>query len=151
MKKGIMILAAAGVLGITVTVAAATARQASDFRDRRASFIARHIAADLSLTDDQKAQIKTILVTERPAIQALLHRIEQQNDQLHSKPYDEAFVRSVAQQEAENVAEAIVEREKIRGEIMTVLTPDQQKKITQISSEVRSVIDDRVSQLGDGL
>ena len=150
MRKALMALVAVGVLAATVA-GAQVARTAGVFEGRR-GFLARHIADDLNLTDDQRAQIKTILVNERPTIQNLLQKIQQQNELMHSKTaYDEAFVRSAAQQQAANLADAIVEREKIRSEILAVLNPDQQQKLNQISSEVRSAIADRINHLGDGL
>jgi len=57
----------------------------------------------------------------------------------------------MVQQESATVADAIVEREKIGGEILAVLTPDQQQKLTQIGSEMRSAIDDHLAHLGNGL
>jgi Spy/CpxP family protein refolding chaperone len=60
-------------------------------------------------------------------------------------------VRSVAQQETANATEALVEREKIRAEIMDVLTPAQQQSFTQMSDEWRSFVEDRLSHIGDQL
>ena len=152
MKKTLMALAAVGTLAV-VMVGALSVHAAGPFEGgMRRGFLARHIADDLNLTDDQKAQIKTILVNERPMIQALRQQIEQENEQLHSKTtYDDTFVHSVAQQESATLANAIVEREKIRSEIFAVLTPDQQQKLAQIGSEVRAAVDDRLAHLGDGL
>jgi len=60
-------------------------------------------------------------------------------------------VRGVAQQESGTLADAIVEREKIRSEIFAVLTPDQQQKVEQMGTEVRAAVDDRIAHLGDAL
>ena len=154
MKKTLMIFAAVGTLAVVIVGAGAVhaAQTGAPFQRMRAGFLARHIADDLNLTPDQKAQIKTILTNERPTIQALRQQIEQDNEQMHAKAtYDDAFVHSMAQQESATLANAIVEREKIRSEIFAVLTPDQQQKLTQIGSEVRATVDDRIAHLGDGL
>jgi len=154
MKKTLMIFAAVGTLAVVIAGAGAVhaAQAGAPFQRMRAGFLARHIADDLNLTDDQRAQIKTILTDERPTIQALRQQIEQDNEQMHAKTtYDDAFVHSMAQQESATLANAIVEREKIRSEIFAVLTPDQQQKLTQIGSEVRATVDDRIAHLGDGL
>ena len=151
MKKTLMVFAAVGTL-VVLLVGAHAVHAAAPFERMRAGFLARHIMDDLNLTPDQKAQIKTILTNERPTIQALRQQIEQDNEQLHSKTtYDDAFVHSMAQQESATLADAIVEREKIRSEIFAVLTPDQQQKLTQIGSEVRATVNDRLAHLGDGL
>jgi len=151
MKKTLMVFAAIGTL-VVLLVGAHAVRAAAPFERMRGGFLMRHIADDLNLTPDQKAQINTILTNERPTIQALRQQIEQDNEQLHAKTaYDDAFVHSMAQQESAILADAIVEREKIRSEIFAVLTPDQQQKLTQIGSEVRATVDDRLAHLGDGL
>ncbi|MGA9938246.1 MAG: Spy/CpxP family protein refolding chaperone [Candidatus Acidiferrales bacterium] len=151
MKKTLMAFAAVGTLAVVI-VGAHAVHAAGPLEGMRSRFLVKHIEDDLNLTDDQKAQIKTILTDERPTIQSLRQQIEQDNQQLHSKTtYDDAFVRSMAQQESATVADAIVEREKIRSEIFAVLTPDQQQKLTQIGSEVRAAVDDRIAHLGDGL
>lgn len=152
MKKTLIAFAAVGTLVVAIAGAHAVHAAGPFDGGMRRGFLARHIADDLNLTVDQKAQIKTILVDERPAIQALRQQIEQDNEQLHSKStYDDAFVHSMAQQESVTLANAIVEREKIRGEIFAVLTPDQQQKVEQLGSEVRAAVDDRLAHLGDGL
>ena len=153
MKKALIAIVAAGALVMTFAVAAVHAAGKSEgFQTRRAQFLARHIADDLNLTDDQRAQIKEILVNERPTIQALAQKIVDQNEQMHSRTtYDDAFVHAAAQQQAANLADAIVEREKIRARILAILNADQQQKLNQISAEVRAVVEDRVAHLGDGL
>jgi len=60
-------------------------------------------------------------------------------------------VRSVAQEQAANITDAIVEKEKIRSEIFAVLTPRQQQRLNQISDDWRDAMRDRLETLGDGL
>jgi periplasmic protein CpxP/Spy len=151
MTKSLVVLVAAGALTLGA-VGAGVVHAAGPLGHMRAGFLARHIMDDLNLTTDQKAQIKTILVNERPTIQQLRQQIEADNEQLHSKStFDESFVRGVAQQESGTLADAIVEREKIRSEIFAVLTPDQQQKVEQLGTEVRAAVDDRIAHLGDAL
>ena len=151
MKKSLIALVAVGAF-LVGALGSGVVHAAGEFQTMRGGFLARHIADDLNLTGDQRAQIKTILTGERPTIQALVQKIQQDNEQLHSKTaYDDAFVRSMAQQESTTLADAIVEREKIRSEIFAVLTADQQQKLNQISSEVRATVEDRLAHLGDGL
>lgn len=152
MKKTVAIFV--GVAALLAVVIAGAAAQATGTwtQGRRSHFLVRHFIHDLNLTDDQRAQIKTILQDERPAIEAIAEKIEAGNRQLRSKPaFDEAFVRSVAQQQAANITDAIVEREKIRSEIFAVLNPDQQKKLDEISQDWRAAVRDRLATLGDEL
>jgi protein CpxP len=151
-KKTIAIVAVIGALILGVFASTATHASTRWVQQQRTHFLAQHIARDLNLTDEQRTQIKSILETERPAIQSLVHKFEQQNDQLHTKTtFDEAYVRSVAQQDQVNYADALVEREKIRSEIFAILTPDQQTKVNQMTTEFRTALEDRLANLGDGL
>jgi Spy/CpxP family protein refolding chaperone len=105
-----------------------------------------------NLTDSQQQSIRTILQNERPTIQALALRFEQQNEQLRSKStFDEAFVRSVAQQQSSNFTDAIVEKEKVRSEIFQVLTSAQQRKANEMTSDFRAAMKDRLATLGEPL
>jgi len=151
MKK-IIIAVAAVALSLAVFGTAA-AQQTENWRQqRRQGFIGRHIARDLNLTDAQKASIKTILQYEKPAIESLASQLMDENAQLRSKTtFDEAFVRSVAQQRNATLADALVEREKVRAEIFAVLTPAQQQKANQLADEFRSALQDRIATLGDQL
>jgi len=152
MKKSLIIFLALGVVTVGALSVSTARGSARWLQQQRSHFIAQHIAHDLNLTDDQKSQIKTILTNERPTIQSLMKKFDQQNDQLRSKQsFDESYVRSVAQQQSSTYADAIVEREKIRAQIMQLLTPDQQQKLSTLSTEFRSAIEDRLSNLGDGL
>ncbi len=152
--KGKTIAITAVIAGLILAAFASTATHASTrwLQQRRSHFLAQHIANDLNLTDDQRTKIKGVLETERPAIQSLVHKFEQQNDQLHSKSsFDETYVRSVAQQQSGTYADALVEREKVRSEIFAILTPDQQNKLNQLTTEFRTALEDRLANLGDGL
>jgi Spy/CpxP family protein refolding chaperone len=80
------------------------------------------------------------------------HKAQQQESQLRSRDsFDESFVRSVAQQNAANMADALVEKERVRAEIFAVLTPEQRQKFDRIASELRVEIAARVANLGSQL
>ena len=151
MKKIAIVIMVAG-LSLAV-LGKAAGRQTSNWqRTTRARFVAQHIMNDLNLTDGQKASIKAILEKEKPTIQLLAAQMLQANEQLRSKTtFDEAFVRSVAQQRNATLTEALVEKEKVRAQIFAVLTPAQQQKANQIADEVRAMIQDRIVTLGDQL
>jgi len=150
--KKLAIIAVIGGLGLATVASKAAHASTRWMQQQRTHFLAQHIANDLNLSDEQRTQIKTILQTERPAIQTLVHKFEAQNDQLHAKgSFDEAYVRSVAQQQSASYADALVEREKVRSEIMAVLNPDQQQKLKQLTTEFRTALENRLTTLGDGL
>jgi len=152
MKKGWIIAAFTALLALSVLVPAVAQQRGGWLQKRRTNFFVQHIVNDLDLSNGQRAQIKTILQTEQPKVQALLKMSQQANQQLRSKgSFDEDFVRSIAQQQAGNMTEAIVEREKIRAQIMAVLAPNQQQKFNELASEFRTAIEDRIATLGDEL
>lgn len=152
MKKSLVIAALVGALAISVLLPAVAQQRSGWLQKRRGNLFVQHIVNDLNLTTDQRAQIKTILQRERPAIVAILQKSEKANAQLRAQgSFNETYVRSIAQQEAGNMAEGIVEREKIRAEVLGVLTPEQQRKFDQLAGEFRSAVQDRITNLGDQL
>jgi len=153
MKKGLIALLAVAALGTAVAAAAVRGPACHAWmQQQRSGFMARRLARDLDLTDAQRESIRTILQNERPAIQSLALRFEQQNERLRTKStFDEAFVRSVAQQQSANFTDAIVEKEKIRGEIFQLLTPAQQQKANAMASDFHAAMADRLATLGDSL
>jgi Spy/CpxP family protein refolding chaperone len=152
MRKGLITLLAVAALGTAVAAAAHGPACHAWLQERHSGFVGRRLARELDLTDAQRESIRTILQNERPTIQALAARFEQQNEQLRSKnTFDEAFVRSLAQAQSANFTDAVVEKEKIRGEIFQVLTPAQQQKADQMVSDFHAAMKDRLATLGDSL
>jgi periplasmic protein CpxP/Spy len=98
-----------------------------------------HFFADkLDLTDQQRAELKSIMQKERPAVRPLMqqsHAIEQQLHQYAEGAYDEAKVRTLANQKAQIEAELTVQRTRIHNELFQVLTPDQQAKAKELEAQ----------------
>ena len=152
MKKGLLISALAVAVALTILVPTIAQQRSGWLQKRRGNLFVQHIVNELNLTADQRAQIKAILQRERPAIVAILQKSEQQNSKLRSREsFDEAFVRSVAQQQAANVADGIVERERIRAQILAVLTTEQQQKFNRLADDFRISVQERIENLSDQL
>lgn len=146
--------ATALALGLTLAALLPAAAQQGRawMQARRGNMITQHLVRELNLSSTQRAQIKTILTHEQPAIQQMVANAEQANTQLRSKStFDEAFVRGVAAQQVQNMTDALVEREKIRAEIMAVLDPSQQQTFNQMTSELRAAFEHHLSSLGNQL
>jgi Spy/CpxP family protein refolding chaperone len=81
----------------------------------------QRLGAQLELTLDQKTQIKGILETERPKLQPLIlqtvasHKAIIQTTQ--NGEFDEAQVRTLAAQQAQNLAALIVEKVLVKTQI----------------------------------
>lgn len=95
-------------------------------------------AEKLDLTDQQKAEFKSIMQKERPTVHPLMQQsraLEQQLHQYAEGTYDEAKVRTLANQKAQIEAELTVQRTRIHNELFQVLTPDQQAKAKELEAQ----------------
>jgi len=90
----------------------------------------------LDLTDAQQAQMKDIMTKEKPAMKPLMQQMFQahkaMDDLLASGPFDEAKVRALAGQQAQNFTEMTVQKARIDSEMLQVLTADQKTKLASI-------------------
>jgi Spy/CpxP family protein refolding chaperone len=94
-------------------------------------------AKALNLTDDQKAQMKTIMQKEHPSMKPLFqqqHQIDQQLRQYVEGPYDEAKVRALAAQKSQIETELTVAQTRIHNQMYQLLTPDQQSKMKEMEA-----------------
>ncbi len=94
-------------------------------------------AKQLNLTDDQKAQMKTIMQKEHPTMKPLFqqqHQINRQLRQYVEGPFDEAKVRTLATQKAQLEVEMTVAQTHLHNELYQLLTADQQTKLKQMEA-----------------
>jgi Spy/CpxP family protein refolding chaperone len=91
----------------------------------------------LNLTDEQKAQMKSIMQKEHPAMKPLFqqqHQIDQQLHQYAEGNFDAAKVQALATQKAQVQAQLTVAETRIHNELYQVLTPDQQTQLKQMEA-----------------
>lgn len=150
MKKRTLILVCALVLVATTALAGRQAwAQVSDFqtalqveqafvsgfpgRAQGPQRLLQRLGRYLELTEAQKAQIKTILETERPKVQPLVMQAVASHKAITGATADgqfnEAQVRLLAAQQGQNVAALIVEKERVKTQLYQVLTPAQREKL----------------------
>jgi periplasmic protein CpxP/Spy len=89
-------------------------------------------AKSLNLTDEQKAQMKTVMQKEHPAMQPLFQQERQIDQQLRTYvtgTYDEAKVRALATQKAQIDVERTVAQTRVHNQLYQLLTADQQAKL----------------------
>jgi Spy/CpxP family protein refolding chaperone len=92
----------------------------------------------LNLTDDQKAQMKSIWQKEQPTMKPLFQQsrqIEQQMHQYAEGTYDEAKVRTLATQKAQVEAEIAVQRTQIHNQMYQLLTADQKAQLKELEAQ----------------
>ena len=103
--------------------------------------IVDHIAAELSLNETQKGQIKTLLEAGHNTMGSLQQKIDEAHKQLElataNGQFDEAQVRALATQQAQLMAEKIVEHERTKSKIISLLTPEQRAKALEMHKRHR--------------
>jgi Spy/CpxP family protein refolding chaperone len=131
-----------GTLALTAALAAAPLlAQPGPGRGGRMGGMLRHALASLDLTQDQKDKIHAVLDAERPAMQALREQMRTDAKALRatadssSDPatVGKAFLKVKADREAMKA-----ERQKIRTQIESYLTPEQKSKLDGFLSAVRA-------------
>ena len=133
MKKKVWI-----VTGIVLAVAGAlfAAQEGMHRMHHPGIGIVRHVMSDLNVTTDQKAQLRQILAKERVQLEPLLGQVMQAHRKLEAQTangaFDETAVRNAVAGQTQNITELIVAKERIKSEVMAVLTPDQRAKLQQM-------------------
>jgi len=89
----------------------------------------------LDLTEAQQAQAKQILDKERPTVQPLIAELAETYKKMRAieeaSTFDEAAARTLAAQRAQTMTELIVQKARIKSELMAVLTADQKAKLAK--------------------
>lgn len=99
------------------------------------------LAVALDFTDEQKAQVKKIVLANREKMKALRQQMHDAQQQLHemmeSDRFDEVAFRAQAEKAAATRINLMVDRVKTRHAIFAVMTAEQQekaKKLKQVMS-----------------
>jgi protein CpxP len=97
-----------------------------------------HMLKQLDLTSDQQGQVKAIWQKEKPSMQPLTQQMRQNHEAMKALeaagPFDEAKVTALATQGSQTMIQLQVEHERVKSEIMAILTPDQKAKLAQIEA-----------------
>jgi Spy/CpxP family protein refolding chaperone len=95
----------------------------------------------LQLTDDQKAQLQTIFADGRGPVRALYRHWREKQTALRqaarTEPFDEALVRSQAQEVANLQAEMMVARAQLVNKVLSILTDEQKAKLDSLRDQAR--------------
>jgi len=138
-------------LALIVTVGAVTALEAYNHAGgANGMMFGRHmgwIARKLDLSDAQKTQIQGIIQSEQPNFAPLVKQLAANHEQMlvatRGGSFDETQVRTLANQQAQTLAELMVVRERVISKVYnTVLTADQKTK----ADALRQHMLDRMSQ-----
>jgi Spy/CpxP family protein refolding chaperone len=95
-----------------------------------------HIARELNLTDAQKEQVKAIIDAQGAAEEARHVKLEDLHKQIEAATangqFDEAQVRALANQQAQLMADSMVEHIRAHSKIYALLTAEQRAKADQL-------------------
>jgi Spy/CpxP family protein refolding chaperone len=118
--------------GLTATVWAQGQQRGFD---SHSGWMLKHMSKELSLTPAQETQIKNILSDERtrtkPLRQKLRHNEQAQVVKVDGS-FDDTQVRAFANDQAQIMRDLIIENERTKSQIYSVLTPDQRQKALQL-------------------
>ncbi len=136
-RKIVGIAVAVLVLAVGATVALA-AHERNEWQKDPVGHMVRHMAHRLDLTDAQQTQVRQIIEAERPNFQPLVQQMlagRQQMMAAEKDGFDEAKVRAVANQQAQNIAAMIVIKERVQNKVYQILTPEQRIKFDQMRQQ----------------
>ena len=95
-----------------------------------------HMAQVLGLSEDQKTQIKALMDGVQAAEEARHQKMEELHKQLEAATangqFDETKVREIENQQAQIHAEQIVEHERMKAKVFSLLTPEQRIKAEEM-------------------
>ncbi len=112
------------------------------------------MAKQLNLTDAQKAQIKTIMQSQRTTMRPLMLQMAQNREAMLTATsggaFDQAKVQAIATQQAQLISQMTVLKEQLRSQIYnTVLTPDQKAKADQMRQNQLTRMNERLQKLSE--
>jgi Spy/CpxP family protein refolding chaperone len=138
---------------LLVTATAALSASAQDSVTPPAnSRVIHRVEARLGLSAEQVAQVKVVLQQERPALESIHVQLAAEHAELAKlTSVDPMQTQAIVARYASANTSAVVERQKLRVELMAILTPAQQQKLEQMRARFGAVVDERLETLGDNL
>jgi Spy/CpxP family protein refolding chaperone len=121
--------------GLTATVFAQGPQRGFGQRN---GWMLKHMTRELNLTEAQQTQIKGILADARTRTKPLIEQLRQ-NEQAQNAAingnFDETQARAFAGKQAQIMSDLIVEKQKTKSQIYSVLTSDQRQKALQLMQQ----------------
>ncbi len=113
-----------------------------------------YLARELNLTDAQKAQIKTLMQSQRTTMRPLMLQMAQNREAMITATtggaFDQAKVQALANQQAQLMSQMIVQKASLHSQIYnTILTADQKAKADQLRQQQLTRIQNHVQKLSE--
>jgi protein CpxP len=142
MKLKHVVIGSAAILAVVAAVAVGETQVAKRHAWGIGGPFGHHLmglAWKLDLNDAQRQQVKSLIAAERPTLQPLIQQLATAHQQMvaasTSGQFDEAKVRSIAQQQSQNIVELIVARQRLQSKFYELLTPEQRTKFDQLQQQ----------------
>ncbi len=138
MKKKILAFAgiAALLVGATVFALAQHPGMGEKMRGHEPGDMVEHISRELNLTDAQKAQVKALLDAQQATEEARHTKLEEIHKQIEAATangqFDENTVRNLASQQAQLMADQMVDHLRLHSKMYGLLTAEQKVKADQM-------------------
>ncbi len=135
MKK-ILVLAGIAALLISATVFALAQHQGEKMRGYGPGDMVEHISRELSLTDAQKAQVKTLFEAQQATEEQRHTKLDDLRKQIDAATangqFDENTVRNLASQQSQLMTDQMVDHLRLHSQIYALLTSEQKTKADQM-------------------
>src|SRR5690349_13949698 len=121
--------------GLTASVFAQAPQRGFGHRN---GWMLKHMTRELNLTEAQQAQIKGILADSQAKtnpLQQQLRQNEQAENAAVNGNFDETQARAFANKQAQIMSDLMVEKQRTKSQIYSVLTPDQRQKALQLMQQ----------------
>lgn len=142
MRNRILVIAgiAALVIGATVFALAHGLQEKGErMRGGGPQDMVEHISRELNLTDAQKEQVKTILEAQRATEEERHTKLDDIRKQIDAATangqFDEAQVRPLANQQAQLMADEMVDHLRMHAKLYSLLTAEQRTKADQMMKQ----------------
>ncbi len=138
------------VFSLTIILSGAPAMQAGAFgsHSHGGGMCPLKMLTALDLTDDQKAEVRNILIKyreEQKEIRDRLHKARAEvAEVIHAEPFNEVNIREAIRQISPMMEDMMVLKAKIMAELKTLLNPDQLEFIEKER-------DEHVKRMGKGM
>lgn len=112
----------------------------------------KHMTQQLNLTEAQQTQIKNIMADSRTRIKPLMQQLRQNEQAANANvtgSFDETQARAFAGKQAQIMSNLIVERQRTKSQIYSVLTPDQRQKALQLMQQHEQRRQERLQKKSD--
>jgi len=111
------------------------------------------LRSELNITDEQRAQLRQILVSHKAEIAAatrpLVERARALREAVAAEQPDERAIRAAAAELGAAIGDAAVLASKVRGEAARVLTPQQLELIQQFHADRAQAVDELLGRIGE--